>query len=349
MFRRLIEVFGSVQDAVNAGPQQWRKVKGVGDKTVEDISAVTDEQIDTELARADECGVRIVCLADDDYPAALKMIYDPPPVLYIRGELEPQDATAVGIVGARRCTHYGAEQAERFGMLLGRSGFTVVSGGARGIDTAAHRGALSGGGRTVAVMGCGLSTIYPSENEKLFNEIIDGRGAVVSEIPMDFETRASNFPGRNRIISGLSLGVIIVEAALRSGSLITARQAAEQGRVVFAVPGRVDSPLSAGTNQLIRDGSILAAGLDEILDNLGAVGEAMVEDDQEQAGLLAMPSGMDETETALLEALAEGQLGLDDLSRRTELASGAVAASMTMLVLKGLVTQRPGNLFARKR
>jgi len=349
MFRRLIEVFGSVQEAVEAGPQQWRRVKGIGDKTVEDLSAVTDEQVDAEIARADECDVRIVCLADEDYPAALKMIYDPPPVLYIRGSLQPQDATAIGIVGARRCTHYGAEQAERFGTLLGRAGFTVVSGGARGIDTAAHRGALSAGGRTIAVMGCGLSSIYPPENEKLFNEIIDGRGAVISEIPMDFETRAANFHGRNRIISGLSLGVVVVEAALRSGSLITARQAAEQGRVVFAVPGRVDSPLSAGTNQLIRDGSILAADLDDILDNLGQVGEVMAEDEAAPADLSAMPEGVDETETALLEALAGGELGLDELSRRTELPSGAVAASMTMLVLKGLVAQQPGNVFARKR
>ena len=349
MFRRLIEVFGSVQAAVEAGPHQWRKVKGIGSKTVDDLSAVTDEQIDAELAQADRHGVTILCLADEEYPAALKMIYDPPPVLYVLGELEPQDATAVGVVGARRCTHYGAEQAERFGALLGRAGFTVVSGGARGIDTAVHRGALSADGRTIAVMGCGLSTIYPPENEKLFNEIADGRGAVISEIPMDFETRAANFHGRNRIISGLSVGVVVVEAALRSGSLITARQAAEQGRIVFAVPGRVDSPLSGGTNQLIRDGAILAADLDDILDNLGHVGEAMAADEDAEGGLLAMPTGMNESETALLEALAEGELGLDELSRRTELASGAAAAAMTMLVLKGLVTQQPGNVFARKR
>ena len=249
MYRRLIDAFGDVEGVFAAGRPQWRRVKGVGQKIAADIATVTDRQVDEELADADEHGAAILTPADERFPPALKTIYDCPALLYVRGSLEETDAIAVGVVGSRSCTHYGMEQAERFGQLLARAGFTVVSGGARGIDTAAHRGALSAGGRTIAVMGCGLWETYPPENAELFERIVaDGRGAIVSEQPMRTEIRAGNFHSRNRIISGLSLGVLIVEAARRSGALITARQAAEQGRDVFALPGRADSPMSAGTN-----------------------------------------------------------------------------------------------------
>ena len=180
-FRRLREAFGSAEAALQAGPGAWRGVEGVGPKTAAAIAAVTEQDVQDELARAAEKDVQVLCLDDDAYPAALKTIYDPPAVLYVRGELTPADATAMAIVGARRCTHYGLEQAERFGQLLGRAGFTVVSGGARGIDAAAHRGALAAGGRTLAVMGCGLSGVYPRENARLLEGIVaEGRGALVS-------------------------------------------------------------------------------------------------------------------------------------------------------------------------
>jgi len=200
-------------------------------------------------------------------------------------------------------------------------------------------------------MGCGLSTVYPPENEKLFDQIVaEDRGAIVSELPMMTGVRAGNFHSRNRIISGLSLGVVVVEAAQRSGALITARDAAEQGRVVFAVPGRADSPLAAGTHQLIRDGAVLATQLGDILDQLGEVGVKMGLELTEGADApLTMPTGLDDTERALIDALSEGALTLDDLARQTQIDSGKVAASMTMLVLKGLVTQQAGNVFIRKR
>lgn len=349
--RRLREAFGDVEAVFTAGPGAWRGVQGVGPKTAEAIAAVTEQDVEDELARAAEKNVRILCLEDDAYPAALKTIYDPPAVLYVRGELTDADATAFAIVGARRCTHYGLEQAERFGQLLGRAGFTVVSGGARGIDAAAHRGALAAGGRTVAVMGCGLSTVYPRDNARLLEGIVtEGRGALVSELPMEVGVQSRNFPLRNRIISGLSLGVLIVEAAARSGSLITARQADEQGRAVFALPGRVDSVMSQGTNELIRDGIPLVATLDHVLDGLGQVGSVIAKaEEQEQAAAVSRPPpGLDAHESKLFDAMGDGPLGLDELVRRTGLPSGQAASALTMLVLKGAVRQEAGNVFARR-
>ena len=349
-FGKLVDAFGDVASAAAAGPAQWRRVEDVGPKKAKALADVTDELVDEEIAEAEKGGAQIVCLEDESYPAALKNIHDPPAVLYVRGRLTPADALAIGVVGARRCTHYGLEQAERFGRLLGRAGFTVVSGGARGIDSAAHRGALSGAGRTIAVMGCGLAGFYPSENRKLFEQIIsEGRGALVSEIPMRRPVEGRNFPKRNRIISGLSLGVLIVEAARRSGSLITAREADEQGRAVFAVPGKADSPMSRGTNELIRDGAILVQDLDDILEQLAEVGEKMRTEEEAAPAAPAMPQGLDETETNIVEALSEGALPLDDIIGRTGLQSGAAASAMTMLVLKGVVAQQPGNVFVLKR
>jgi len=347
LFWRLSEFLGGVEAAAAASQGQLRKVQGLGEKTAAAIAGVDEEFIEDELQEAGRNDVEILCHEDPTYPAALKTIANPPPVLYVRGRLEPTDALAVGVVGSRRCTHYGVEQAERFGQLLGRAGFTVVSGGARGIDAAAHRGALAVGGRTVAVMGCGLSTTYPRENAKLFDKIVsDGRGALVSELPMRTAVLSGNFPTRNRIISGFSLGVLIIEAARRSGALITATEAAEQGREVFALPGRVDSSLSYGANRLIREGAILVQDLDDLLEHLGQVGEKMRAEETPQAPPL--PAGLTEAENALLEVLSAGPLSLDELVRRTGLESGQVASTMTMLVLKGVLVQRPGNIFARK-
>ena len=348
-FKRLVEAFGDIESAAAASPARWQQVHGVGEKTAAALAGVTDDQIDAELAAADKHGATILCAEDEQYPSALTHLADPPAVLYVRGRLEEADALAMAIVGSRRCTYYGLEQAERFGQLLGRAGFTIVSGGARGIDTAAHRGALAGGGRTIAVMGCGLCQTYPPENEKFFEQwIADGRGAVISELPMRTTVLGGSFPTRNRIISGLSLGVLVVEAARRSGSLITAREAAEQGKVVFAVPGRVDSPLSQGANELIRNGAILAQDLDDLLEHLGDVGAKMAPPapTPEQS---ADAAALDAAERAMFDALAANPLSLDELVRTTGIDSGKAASAMTMLVLKGLVAQQPGNVFARKR
>ncbi len=346
--RRLVNHFGDIEAAVNAPSEQLRRVEGVGEKMASAIAAVDESDVDEELALADKHGATVLCVEDAAYPAALKNIYDPPPVLYVRGEITESDAVALGIVGSRRCTHYGLEQADRFGGLLGRAGFTVISGGARGIDTAAHRGALTAGGRTIAVMGCGLCNTYPRENKKLFEMIVsDGRGAIISELPMRIGIKGANFPRRNRIISGLSLGVLIVEAARRSGSLITARSALEQSKEVFALPGRVDSPFSTGTNSLIAAGSAaLVQNIEDILDGLDRVGEVLA--GEGAAEPVARKVNLTETESSLLEHLRAAELSLDELIRRSGLSSSETTAAMTMLAIKGMVAQKPGGVFAAR-
>ncbi|KPK81753.1 MAG: hypothetical protein AMJ81_10315, partial [Phycisphaerae bacterium SM23_33] len=318
-FRRLLDRFGDVEGVFRASPGGLERVDGIGAKTAAAIAAVDDAAVDEELALASEAGASILCLEDPCYPPGLKHLGDAPPVLYVLGELIEADAVALAVVGSRRCTYYGLEQAERFGSLLGRAGFTVISGGARGIDAAAHRGALAAGGRTVAVMGCGLARLYPPDNQKLFRQILDeGRGAVVSELPMRIDVKAGNFPQRNRMIAGMSLGVLVIEAARRSGSLITARLAVEQAKEVFALPGRVDSPFSAGTNQLIADGAAaLVQNLEDILDRLDRVGATL-----KAAG--ATEPVKPEVELTCIEAkimkqLTAMELPLDELVRRSDL------------------------------
>ena len=347
--RRLVEHFGGVEAVFRADGRQLRAVDGLGPKMAGAIAAVDDRAVDEELAVAGEAGVTVLCIEDAGYPVALRHLPDPPPVLYVLGELLGGDAVALAVVGARRCSHYGLEQAERFGALLGRAGLTVVSGGARGIDAAAHRGALAAGGRTIAVMGCGLSRLYPPENRKLFRRLVDeGRGAILSELPMRVGVKAENFPRRNRLIAALGLGVLVIEAARRSGSLITARLALEQGKEVFALPGRVDSPFSAGTNRLIADGAaMLVQGIEDILDALGEVGRNLAADGAAEPSRPEVE--LTAVEAGIMERLALREMSLDELAGRTKLPTHQVIAAMTTLALKGLVVQRPGGIFAARR
>ena len=347
---QLIEHFGSIEEIFKSNANQLQQIDGIGPKLAHAITSISDDDVEKELALAEKYKVQILCIEDADYPAALKRIYDPPPVLYVRGRLEQNDTVALAIVGARRCSHYGLEQSGRFASLLVRAGFTIVSGGARGIDAAAHRGALAAGGRTIAVMGCGLTKTYPPENKKLFDEIVSqDKGAIISELPMSIGVKGQNFPKRNRIIAGLALGVLVVEASTRSGALITAKLALEQGKEVFAIPGKVDSPFSSGTNALIAKGSAaLVSRLEDILENLDHLGEVITE----QGPIIESPArniALNEKEAALLKHLSAEELSLDELIRRSGLSAGEVSATMTILAIKGLIIQQPDGKFATNR
>jgi DNA processing protein len=349
LFNRLVERFGSAQAALDASAHQLTSVEGIGLKTAETIARSRDGvEIQREVALAAEHGVRILCREDWDYPMPLRHIPDPPICLYVRGRLEPNDSVAIGIVGARRCSLYGREQAHRFGYQLASAGITVISGLARGIDGEAHKGAITAGGRTVAVLGNGLSTIYPPEHRELADRVAE-QGAVISELPMAVSPEAKNFLPRNRLIAGLSLGVLVVEAARRSGSLTTARLATEYDREVFALPGRVDTESSQGTNTLIRDQHAkLVMTAEDIVDELGEVGEALKtqEETVSQTETTSQPP-LGEDESLIHGVLGRQERSIEAIAVETGQSAAKVASTLITLQLKGLARQLPGNLFVR--
>ena len=282
LVRRAVEAFGSAEAALEAPASGWASIRGIAagraDRVKHDLHEVSSGgRVDEELAAVDRAGATLVAFHDASYPRLLKLIPDPPLLLWMRGELCDEDAVALAIVGSRKCTHYGREQADRFAAGGASAGLCIVSGGAYGIDAAAHRAALRVNGRTTAVLGSGLDRPYPKEHVPLFNQIVgDGAGAVVSEFPMATGPKPDHFPRRNRIISGLSMGVLVIEAARRSGALITARRCVDDhGRECMAVPGRVDSPASAGCLQAISEGwATLVTSPIDVMDQLGEAGSA---------------------------------------------------------------------------
>jgi DNA processing protein len=359
LFKRLLDYFEDVEHIFTASVAELTKIEGIGNKTAESIVRTRDAfDVDSELALADKLGVWIIHLQDQRYPPALRAIYDPPPVLYVKGTLTRADNLAMAIVGSRRCSHYGTEQANRFSHLLASAGFTIVSGLARGIDSAAHRGALATKGRTIAVQGCGLSNIFPPENQKLFEQITEN-GAVISELPLSYEPLAENFPARNRIIAGLSMGVLVVEATYRSGALISAQAAMDNNREVMAVPGRIDSPCSLGCHKLLKQGARLIDSIDEIMDALGYVGDglkthaeaAATEAEQNAQRTLFDVSRLNLTpdETGILDHLNSEPVHVEELIELTQLPAGKVHSAVISLQLKGLVKQLPGNMIVKRR
>jgi DNA processing protein len=353
--RNLVSHFGSIEAALGASMAELQKVPQVGEVVARSIfQARNDGRVDEVIDQAAEGGVHILCAEDADYPRSLVNIPDPPICLFVRGRIEPTDVISVAIVGTRKCSHYGAEQARRFGSLLGQAGFTVVSGLARGIDSYAHRGALQGGGRTIAVLGNGLNTIYPPEHGPLAEDIVRS-GAVISELAMDLTPEAKNFPQRNRVIAGLTLGVIVVEAGKRSGALITARHATEYNREVFAIPGRVDQPdKTLGIHRLIRDSKAkLITCLEDVLDEFQEVGDIMrpepTDDPGEGAGESAgapIPvANLAPHERTVFEAVTTGHEDIEDIREATALPVWRISSTLTALQLKGLVRQLPGNRF----
>ena len=363
--RRLVDAAGSAEGACDAGVDLLNNVEGIGlskSRSIAEALRQAGRQVDRELGRAAGLGISLLCPDDEAYPPLLRSIPDPPAVLYVRGALQPRDLNAVAIVGSRRCTLYGREQAERFGSLLAGAGFTVVSGGARGVDSAAHRGALAHPqGRTIAVLGSGLDVCYPPENEPLFRQIAE-RGAVIGEFALGTPPNRENFPRRNRIVSGVSRGVLVVEADEKSGALITARQACDDhGRPVFALPGRADNPLSAGPHQLIRDGAALVTKLDHLLDGLWPmpehVAEPMLFEAPDAAPAAEIPKtantaqqldGVTDRQRMILTHFGLDPVGVDGLVDRTELPAHIILQELTFLTLRGHVRRIDGQTFARR-
>lgn len=331
----LLNYFDDLQSAWNAQADQLRKI-GFDRRAIDSFFTTREEiNLDQCLADVKSIGVSLLTWNSEAYPSYLREIDGAPPLVYVHGGLEEIDRWAVAVVGTRRLTSYGRQVTQELVTGLVLNGVTIVSGLARGIDAIAHKTALDHGGRTIAVLGSGPDCIYPPENRSLARQIVNGRGAVISEYGLGVQPEAKNFPPRNRIISGLSLGVIVVEAGERSGASITARFALEQGRDVFAVPGNINSPASFGTNRLIQQGAKLVASIDDILEELNL---AMVL--EHSAVQLALPETEDES--AIFSKLTAQPVHVDELSRSTGLSSSVVSSTLTLMELKGMVRQVGG-------
>ena len=342
----LLAQFGTACDVLSQPKDVLLTVNGIGPKTATSIG--NKDLLDEARLLLRECQALQVDVLDQkhrDYPQRLREICDAPTVLYRKGVLLPQDELAIGIVGSRRCTAYGRRQAERMAAALSRAGFTIVSGLARGIDAAAHRGALKSGGRTLAIMASGVKTIYPPEHKDLAAEISQ-QGALLSEMPLDQRPLPGLFPQRNRIISGICLGVIVIEATRSSGALYTARHALEQGREVFALPGPVDSLASAGCHDLIRDGVTLVRNVDDVLSELGPL---PVPSTQSPSVTIHSPRELVLTvqETEVLNQISSQPTGIDQILRACKLESSRVLATLTMLEMRRLIRRLPGNSYVR--
>ena len=343
--RKLLEVFKRPQEILAAKRNDLRKVEGIGNEVADQISnweSIVD--LATELDRIREFGATVITQESASYPKALREIHAPPIVLYVWGELKERDHHAIGIIGARRTTHYGVESAKKLAFQLAYAGLTVISGLARGIDTAAHQGALAAKGRTIAVIGSGLARLYPPENAALAEKIRTGNGAIVSEFSMEIEPDRQTFPMRNRIISGWSHGILVVEAGLNSGALITASQALEQGRSVYAVPGHINAPSAMGSNRLIQQGAKLVMDASDILDDL----QILLPEAKPSAEAAARPlPSLSEEERRIYDAIESTETSIDDITEKTRLPSATVSSTLLHLELKRLVKQLPGKYFVK--
>jgi len=332
--RALLDHFGDLEAAWRADAGALAQA-GLDRLAIRNLVRMRDQlDLEAEMDKLARRQVTPLTWEDEAYPSLLKQIYAPPPVLYVRGQLLPDDEWAVGLVGTRRATAYGKQVARMLGQDLARSRVTVVSGLARGIDAIAHQAALDAGGRTIAVMACGLDRVYPPEHRNLAHAIME-RGALVSDYPLGTPPEAGNFPPRNRIISGLSLGVVVIEAGSRSGALITAEFAAEQGREVFAVPGNIVSRASTGCNRLIHDGAKMVLDVQDILEELNLT---MVEVQAQAREILPA----DETEAQLLDLVSDAPVHVDEICRQSELPIHQVSSALAMMELKGMVRQVGG-------
>lgn len=344
--RALTEVLGSAGLIFDADKTDLMKADGVGPEVASAIISQRDKvDWEGELDRAEKAGARIVTRVDSEYPASLKEIHDPPLALYVQGSFESRDKNSIAVVGTRRPTLYGKETTARLSAQLVKCGFTVVSGMAEGIDTVAHETSLKANGRTLAVMGSGLDCIYPASNKDLAARI-SGRGAVVTEFPFGRRPDKTTFPMRNRIVSGMTMGVVVVEAGARSGAIITVNQALDQGRAVFAVPGRIDSNASKGTNELIRQGARLVTGIDDVLAEFEFLfPEPGLKAVKEPAAIKVV---LQPKEEVLVGFLAEGARDVDSLIRLSGMGAAEVNATLIALEMKRVIRMMPGRMVELK-
>ena len=345
--RRLLEAFGSPEAALRARSDALRGVEGVGPELAQRLADWENlVDLSRELRRIDEVGARVVTQEEAAYPATLREVFDPPLVLYVWGELQSRDDRGIALVGSRRATHYGLQCARKLSFQLAQSGLTILSGLALGVDAAAHEGALAAQGRTIGVLGSGLGKFWPPENRVLAEKMADGRGAVVTEFPVDYNPDKQSFPLRNRIVAGWSQGVVCVEAPARSGALITVNQATDYGRPVYAVPGPIDRPSSQGCNTLIQNGARLVTSAADILDDLSW----LIPPDGKKAGAEAPHKpGMVLTgdEKTVFETLGMDERQFDDLVAICGLPAGEVAVALMKLEMKKCIRQLPGRYFTR--
>jgi DNA processing protein len=343
--RKLLDVFREPQQILAATRSELRKVEGIGNELADQISNWESTiDLSAELQRIRDFGTTVITQRSHSYPRSLREIHAPPIVLYVWGELLDRDHHGIGVIGARRTTHYGTESAKKLAYQLAYAGLTVISGLARGIDTAAHQGALAAKGRTIAVIGSGLTKLYPPENAALAEKIRNGNGAIVSEFSMDIEPDRQTFPMRNRIISGWSHGILVVEAGLNSGALITAAQALEQGRAVYAVPGHINAPSAMGSNRLIQQGAKLVMDASDILDDL----EVLLPEAKPSPEIAARPlPPLSDEERRVFGAIEAIETSIDDIATRSELPNAVVSSTLLQLELKRLVKQLPGKYFVK--
>ncbi|MBW1779696.1 MAG: DNA-protecting protein DprA [Deltaproteobacteria bacterium] len=346
VLKRLIETFGDPETVFGAGMADLMHVEGMRkDIAKKIVNRPLDTEAEGELRRTEGCNARIVAYTDPSYPALLREIHNPPMILYVKGKEIPLAQTFVGVVGSRNSTHYGRKAAERIGLGLALRGAGVVSGLARGIDSAAHRGCLMGKGFTIAVVGTGIDVVYPPSNKTLFKQI-EENGALVSEFVTGTPPEPKNFPIRNRIISGLSRGIAVVEATLKSGSLITASLALDQGRDVFAVPGSIDSFKSTGAHFLIKQGAKLIENADDILEEFGFIGKRTAVNGIPRDAY-GTPRHMNASERKVYEIIGDYPVHMDDIVRLGKMDVGEVAGILMKMELEGIVKQLPGKMFVR--
>jgi DNA processing protein len=343
--RKLLEVFKQPQQILGATRNELRRVEGIGSEVADQIAgweSIVD--LAAELARVRDFGATVITQESAAYPKSLREIHAPPIVLYVWGELNERDQHAIAIIGARRTTHYGMESAKKLAYQLAYAGLTVISGLARGIDTAAHQGAIAAKGRTIAVIGSGLAKLYPPENAVLADKIRSGNGAIVSEFSMEIEPDRQTFPIRNRIIAGWSHGILVVEAGLNSGALITASQAIEQGRSVYAVPGHINAPSALGSNRLIQQGAKLVMDASDVLDDL----QILLPETKPSPDAAARPlPPLSEDERLVYEAIDATETPIDEIAVKCDLPSATVSSTLLRLELKRLVKQLPGKYFVK--